>query len=148
AEGMDAERFGGCEALGARERERSLEPRDGDIRLVLRHAELADELKRAPLRTFVLDLHGERVALLGERHAVRERSAPEVDRRCPQQRLRAQSAPLRRRLEALREAAFRFFELEPAQPEGRQCDAETERVPRLAREERVECDAEVRRLAL
>src|SRR5439155_25052779 len=53
AEGMDAERFGGCEALGARERERSLEPRDGDIRLVLRHAELADELKRAPLRTFV-----------------------------------------------------------------------------------------------
>ena len=148
AERVDAERLRGCEALRAGECERALEPRNGDVRLVLRHAELADELERTPLRTPIADLDGDGVALLGERHAVREGAAPEVDRRRGEQRLRAQRRPLRRRLETLREAPLRFFELDPAQPEGRQRDAETERVARLAREQRVECDAQVRRLAL
>ena len=96
----------------------------------------------------VAELRRDQAALLGARDSARKRPAAEVDRRRGEQRLGAKSRALRRSLERGGEAAVRLLELDAAQPERRERDAEPERVARLAREQRAERGAQVRRLAI
>jgi hypothetical protein len=96
----------------------------------------------------IADLERDGIALFRERHSARERAAPEVDRRRSEQRLGLQQRALRCGLERGREAALRLLELDPAQPERRQRDAEPERGFGLALEQGVERRTQVCGLAV
>ncbi len=148
AERVDADRLRRAEPLAAGELEAAFEPEVSGAGVVHRHSELAEELHRPPLRVRVVELGGDQPALLGARDSARKRAAAHVDRRRGEQRLGAQGGALRRCLERGGEAAVRLFELDAAQPERRERDAEPERVARLACEQRTECGAQVRRLGI
>ena len=149
AERVDADRLGRGEPLAARELERPLEPGHRDLDRVARDAELAEELQRAPLERARLRSPRRR---RGSRSASAmpggERAAAELDRRGGEQRLGAERRPLGTCFERRGEAPLRLVELDPAQPERQQGDAEPQRIVRLAREQDVERGAQVRRLAV
>ena len=117
-------------------------------RPVHRDLEIAEKLHGPPLGVSVAELGGDQAALLGARDPARKRPAAHVDRRRGEQRFSAEGGALRRRLERRGEAAVRLLELDAAQPERRERDAEPERVARLPGEQRGERRAQVRRLGI
>ena len=116
--------------------------------LLVRDPELPEELHRPPLRPRVTDLHRDCVALLRPLRATREGAGPEIQRRGGEERIGAQQSAVRSRCQRRREASLRLLEVDAAEPERPESDAEPQCIARLPGEQRVVRRTKVRCFAI
>ena len=149
----DAERIhaqcGRCgKAFSPREVQRLSEALDGGGGIVPRDRDAADEVECKPVRPLIADLLRDRLALDRGGLGTVEPCGPQVEGRGGQQGRGACLGSLGDGGEGLLQPPVALLEVDPAQPERPEGDAEAQCLRLVDREERVERGLEVRRLAV